>query len=326
MPLYLGNTKIDKFTVKIEGGAASLEGNLTVITPPTKLVYDVGDSFDPRGMKVIATIGGLEVPVGSYTISPDPLVVGTTEVVLTYELDGKTATGSQSITVNNADTTLENNSWDVIASIAAQGLGQTYWNIGDTKNVVINDKNYIAKIIGFNIYPLATTDSNYNSTLYNNGSNKANISFLMFTSLGSNVIDDTKMNYAKWAEVAMRNTTLPNYLRQFPTELQDNLRTVSIYSHLDWGSRRPYAQSNDNLFLPSRYEIQVTQGEDWDYQYLCKFPYYVQGNAFGLPEIWTRDRDDVDQLAQWTAINALTSSISASGRASRDATCPIFNL
>lgn len=71
MPLYLGNTKIDKFTAKIEGGAASLEGNLTVITPPTKLVYDVGDSFDPRGMKVIATIGGLEVPVGSYTVSPD---------------------------------------------------------------------------------------------------------------------------------------------------------------------------------------------------------------------------------------------------------------
>lgn len=94
MPLYLGNTKIDKFTAKIEGGAASLEGNLTVITPPTKLVYDVGDSFDPRGMKVVATIGGLEVPVGSYTISPDPLVAGTTEVVLTYELDGKTATGS----------------------------------------------------------------------------------------------------------------------------------------------------------------------------------------------------------------------------------------
>ena len=53
MPLYLGNTKIDKFTVKIEGGAVSLEGNLTAITAPTKLVYDVGDSFDPREMKVV---------------------------------------------------------------------------------------------------------------------------------------------------------------------------------------------------------------------------------------------------------------------------------
>lgn len=205
-------------------------------------------------------------------------------------------------------------------------MGETYWDIGDTKNVVINNKNYTAKIIGFNIYPLATTDSNYNSTLYNSGSNKANISFLMFKSLGSNVIDNTKQSYAKWADTAMRNTTLPNYLRQFPTELQDNLRMVSIYSCLDRGSKRPYAQSNDNLFLPSQYEIQVTKGENWDYQYLCKFPYYVQGNAFGLPKIWTRDHADKDEATQWTALEALSGTISAWGQISSYATCPIFNL
>lgn len=178
MPLYLGDTKIDKFTAKIEGGAASLEGNLTAITPPTKLVYDAGDSFDPRGMKVVATIGGLEVPVGSYTVSPDPLVEGTTEVVLTYELDGKIATGTQSITVNSFFEVLQQNSWESIARAAAKGIAKNWWNVGDTKTFAIGSTTYTAMIVGFDFHALRNTDTEYNTT-YNNSSKKAAITFIV---------------------------------------------------------------------------------------------------------------------------------------------------
>lgn len=318
MPLYLGDTKIDKFTAKIEGGAASLEGNLTVITPPTKLVYDVGDSFDPRGMKVVATIGGLEVPVGSYTVSPDPLVAGTTEVVLTYELDGKTATGTQSITVNEADTILENNSWDIIALIAEQGMAENYWNVGDSKTFIYNNTTYTAKIVSFNHYDLATDDSKY-STTYNKSTNKSAITFLIFSNMGSE-----KMNFSDttWNNTSMYKTTLPAKLLWLPENLQNALRTVQYSAYYSRNSPRNYT---GKFFLPGKYEIQADSSNEYPKE--KRFTYYANGNAFGMSGgngIWTRDRDSTDY---WKVLEGLTgNSIANPNTNGYYYVHPIFNL
>lgn len=268
MPLYFGNTKIDKFTVKIEGGAASLEGNLTVITPPTKLVYDVGDSFDPRGMKVVATIGGLEVPVGSYTVSPDPLVAGTTEVVLTYELDGKTATGSQEITVNSWKSVLQQNTWEQIADCAAKGKAQEWWSVGDTKTAAVNGENLVMTIMGFNHYSLSTSDTKYNDTTYNNGTNKAGITFMattipkndrtLFSSNsndqyhygGSDIktyLDGTLINKFPFASTLMREVKISYYGSNYVIQSIDRQSDYRAFS------------SNHKLFVPGYNEIGGTE-------------------------------------------------------------------
>lgn len=284
MPLYLGDTKIDKFTAKIEGGAASLEGNLTVITPPTKLVYDVGDSFDPRGMKVVATIGGLEVPVGSYTVSPDPLVAGTTEVVLTYELDGKTATGSQSITVNTLSTVLQQNSWEDIAKAAARGEAKNWWNVGDTKTAVVNGENLLMTIMGFDHYTLSTSDIKYNDATYNNGTKKAGITFMattipkasrtIFSSSGSGnynygsseidtYLEGTLINKFPFASTLMREVKIGYQGSNYPVDNTDRPSDYMSFS------------SNHKLFLLGYNEI---GGTDTHITGQTKFAYITANN------------------------------------------------
>lgn len=283
MPLYLGNTKIDKFTAKIEGGAASLEGNLTVVTPPTKLVYDVGDSFDPRGMKVVATIGGLEVPVGSYTVSPDPLVAGTTEVVLTYELDGKTATGTQSVTVNTLSTILQQNSWEDIAKAAAKGEAKNWWNVGDTKTAVVNGENLLMTIMGFDHYALATSDAKYNDTTYNNGSKKAGITFMATTIPKSSrdIIsgDATKYHYGYGEIKTYLEGTLVNKF-PFSSSLM-RLVNISYYgssyaaSSTDRSSDYKVFTSDSQLFVPGYCEL---GGDGINITGQTEFAYITAGN------------------------------------------------
>ena len=96
--------------------------SIAVTTPPTKTSYDTGDSFDPTGMVVTATLSTGEPSdpdtwtkdVTGYTFSPDgALVAENTSVTITYA----TKTTTQAITVtdvavtgvslNKASTTIE---------------------------------------------------------------------------------------------------------------------------------------------------------------------------------------------------------------------------
>lgn len=215
-------------------------------------------------MKVVATIGGLEVPVGSYTVSPDPLVAGTTEVVLTYELDGKTATGSQSITVNTLSTVLQQNSWEDIAKAAAKGEAQNWWNVGDTKTAVVNGENLLMTIMGFDHYALSTSDAKYNDATYNKGSKKAGITFMATTipkdsrtilsSDGSGkynygesdiktYLEGTLINKFPFASTLMREVVIGYEGSNYPASNTDRQSDYKSFS------------SNHKLFLPGYVEL-----------------------------------------------------------------------
>lgn len=316
MPRYLGNTKIDKFIAKIEGGAASLEGNLTVITPPTKLVYDVGDSFDPRGMKVIATIGGLEVPVGSYTISPDPLVAGTTEVVLTYELDGKTATGSQNITVNSWKSVLQQNTWEQIADCAAKGKAQEWWSIGDSKPLLLGTAYYTATIVDFDHYSLAISDEKYN-TNYNKGTNKAGITFMLTELSDSKILWAPAQNRAISYSQSNCKTEIEKSLALGPNEWAENLRTVEVFSHKTDASEdvATFEQAALKIYAPGSRETSGV-GPAWPTNKQKKFAYFANGdttllhlhqrNSTEYSGYWSRDgfRGDTSYLAIYISHNS----------------------
>lgn len=55
------------------------------------------------------------------------------------------------------DPILENNDWETIAQIAKAGLAQKYWNIGDTKTLLIDGETHKAQIVAFDQYDV--TDS-----------------------------------------------------------------------------------------------------------------------------------------------------------------------
>lgn len=65
------------------GGTLRLE-TLTITKPPQKTTYKSGESFDPTGMVVTAGYGyGLTSDVTGYSVSPQVLTDGVTEVVST---------------------------------------------------------------------------------------------------------------------------------------------------------------------------------------------------------------------------------------------------
>lgn len=81
------------------GGTLKLE-TLAITKQPNKTVYKSGESFDPTGMVVTAGYGyGLTSDVTGYTVSPQVLTDGVTEVTITYTEGRITKTASVPVTV-----------------------------------------------------------------------------------------------------------------------------------------------------------------------------------------------------------------------------------
>lgn len=81
------------------GGTPKLE-TLTITKQPNKTVYKSGESFDPTGMIVTAGYGyGLTSDVTGYSVSPQILTDGVTEVTITYTEGRVTKTAMVSVTV-----------------------------------------------------------------------------------------------------------------------------------------------------------------------------------------------------------------------------------
>ena len=203
MPLHLGNSTIE--TIGSYEALAAQPGVLqavSVVQEPTKLEYITGETIDPTGLILNVTIDG-----NTYQIGPEGTGDGTDKyikvdatmggaILNASEYTGITVRPWVSLNNNNvqssnvffisiadgpaADTVLENNSWETIAQIAAAGKAQEYWNVGDSKVLSAGGESLVVKIMGFNHYNLAETDSRY-GTPYNGGSNKSAITFMATT-------------------------------------------------------------------------------------------------------------------------------------------------
>ena len=203
MPLHLGNSTIE--TIGSYEALAAQPGMLQAVSvaqEPTKLEYITGETIDPTGLILNVTIDG-----NTYQIGPEGTGDGTDKYIKVDATMGGTILNASDFTgvtvrpwvsLNNnnvqssngffisiadgpaADTVLENNSWETIAQIAAAGKAQEYWNVGDSKVLSAGGENLVVKIMGFNHYNLAETDSRY-GTPYNGGSNKSAITFMATT-------------------------------------------------------------------------------------------------------------------------------------------------
>lgn len=151
-------------------GSLPVPTSLAVTINPTTMSYIVGQSFDPTGMVVMVTYNdGSEVEVDNYTYSPTgALTAQDTTISISYTDAGVTVGTTLGITVNVINTTLNNNSWDVISYVSSQNQGANYWAIGDAKQIVINGT---VGTVDFNNYSTWTyiIGFNHNSTLEGTG-------------------------------------------------------------------------------------------------------------------------------------------------------------
>lgn len=281
------------------GGKATLKG-ISVKTPPAKLEYLAGDTFDATGLVLTALIGGVEVDITTgYTITPTTLTADTTAVTITYVLDGKTASTTQTVTVKAYDPVFANNTWEKIIEAAASGRASELWQVGSTKPYTIGDETYTARIIGFDHDALDATDARYGDASYNGGKNKAAITLEMVectsTSYQIHTSNDQKVG---WSACALRNNTLPAIKATIQSEIQNAIRTVvkkrAESPSADYGK---YSETPDTLFILSlvEYNRKSSAHASWADEGTT-YAYYEAGNA-----ITKKKRGESSNSAYWTA-------------------------
>lgn len=264
------------------GGKATLKG-ISVKTPPAKLEYLAGDTFDPTGMVLTANVGGVPVDVTTgYTVTPDPLTADTTAVTISYTLDGKTATTAQAVTVKAYDPVFANNTWEKIIEAAASGRASELWQVGSTKPYTIGDETYTARIIGFDHDALDATDARYGDASYNGGKNKAAITLEMVecTSTSYQIHTSNSQNVG-WSACALRNNTLPAIKATIQSEIQNAIRTVvKKRAESPSADSGKYSETPDTLFILSlvEYNRKSDAHASWADEGTT-YAYYEAGNA-----------------------------------------------
>lgn len=160
---------------------------------------------------------------------------------------------------------LENTTWESIKIISESGFAPDYWNIGDTKTLMINGVNYIAQIIGFN-----------HDTKTAGG--KAGITFQLQNTLNTLYsMNNEDSNVGGWADTVMRNSTLTTVFSQLPTELKNAIVSVNKKSSIG-NSSSTLQTTSDKLFLLSEIEVfgKVTYSYDGEGE---QYEYYYAGNS-----------------------------------------------
>ena len=280
------------------GGKATLKG-ISVKTQPAKLEYLAGDTFDATGLVLTALIGGVNVDVTTgYTITPTTLTADTTAVTITYALDGKTASTTQTVTVKAYDPVFANNTWEKIIEAAASGRASELWQVGSTKPYTIGDETYTARIIGFDHDALDATDARYGDATYNGGKNKAAITLEMVECTTTTYQIHTSNNQTiGWSACALRNTTLPAIKATIQSEIQNAIRTVvkkrAESPSADYGK---YSETPDTLFILSlvEYNRKSSAHASWADEGIT-YDYYEAGNA-----ITKKKRGESSNSAYWT--------------------------
>ena len=268
--------------VRRGGGKATLKG-ISVKTPPAKLEYLAGDTFDPTGLLLTADVGGVPVDVTTgYTVTPDPLTADTTTVTISYTAGGKTVSTTQAVTVKAYDPVLANNSWEKIIEACEAGDVSELWSVGDiSPTVELYGQTVAFRIIGFNHDDLDTTDAKYGSASYNNGSNKAAVTFdivnTIVNSSGTGWVYNKNLSGSTspyWQKSTLKTKTLPAVLALFPEALKNSIRIVQKKTYrIPWDSPKLH-QTADRLFLLSHDEIATRgKGEGTIYSY------YAAGNS-----------------------------------------------
>lgn len=208
---------------------------------------------------------------------------------------------------------LNNNTWEEISLIAQDGLGSSFWAVGDTKQITINatigTKSYSnyqpwVYILGFNhnasregnnrihfgcfqsaqsysaTGSIALDDSSYDS------STSTNLAFHMNT---------TNTNSGGWQSSVMRTRVLDSdatsatsgssnsFLAALPSDLQAVLKQCTKYTNNtgQTSSQSAVTSTQDWVFLLSEYEVQgaITYSNSYEQNYQQQYQYYANGNS-----------------------------------------------
>ena len=217
------------------------------------------------------------------------------------------AIGLYEIAMSYIDPVFANNSWDKIIKACQTNKVPDTWNVGDQKDMVINNSTC----------PIIIIDKNHDT--YTDGGGTAPLTFFTANSVVGAPIDTSNKSTAGWGGCTMRNTTLPNCLLTMPEEVQEGISAVNK-------DTRGYAQgaaigtTSDKLFLLSEIEVlgyvdNSQTGEGYQYSYFANAGTWPSATWLRSP--WPGKSD------RWicTGTSSITYSTPGNSRATKVAFC-----
>lgn len=148
----------------------------------------------------------------------------------------------------------EDNTWEeIITGCQNQEVPET-WEVGDSKDVLINGKPYTVTIIG------------KNHDVYADGSGVAPLTFQVTEAVGVHCMNTKNTNSGSWHSSDMYRYLHQEVLYSLEDMVKDNIRAVKKYSNLggaDTNNRATQVvESSNKLFLLS--DAEITGIQYWD--------------------------------------------------------------
>lgn len=196
--------------------------------------------------------------------------------------------------------TLNDNSWEVISAVSNAGLASSYWNVGDTKTIIINGQvgnttfsnlsidayilgiNHNASVEGNNrIHFCIGKVNNKTVGLVDSQYNKYPMTSSGYFSMsyGSN---DT--NNGGWNGCYMRSTIMSAIKNALSTDLQNVLKTVTKYTDNTGGgsdSSSNVTGTIETICLEAEFEVQGIRSyaNSHEQNQQRQYDYYKNGNS-----------------------------------------------
>lgn len=197
------------------------------------------------------------------------------------------------VTVSLPDTSLANNTPDIIAAAAKSGQAANYWSVGDKVGIAVNgsfgglsyNNTVYAFILGFNHN---SSVEGGNSIHFQFGKAAAGVDIAFVNSYGSTstgfCMNTSNTNSGGWNNSYMRKTICPAFLTALPTAWQNIIAACTKYSDNTGGGSNTASYvtaTSDKIWLLSEMEVQGTRSyaNSAEANYQKQYDYYRNGNS-----------------------------------------------
>lgn len=197
------------------------------------------------------------------------------------------------VTVSLPDTSLANNTPDIIAAAAKSGQAANYWSVGDKVGIAVNgsfgglsyNNTVYAFILGFNHN---SSVEGGNSIHFQFGKTAAGVDIAFVNSYGSTstgfCMNTSNTNSGGWNNSYMRKTICPAFLAALPKAWQNIIAACTKYSDNTGGGSNTASYvtaTSDKIWLLSEMEVQGTRSyaNSAEANYQKRYDYYRNGNS-----------------------------------------------
>jgi hypothetical protein len=225
--------------------------SIAITTNPTKMSYEIGDSFDPAGMVVKATYDhGAVKQVYGYTYSPKTFTSeGNQIVTISYTENGVTKTATVTVGVPVKIVPFASGTWGQIhdmvqAAISGKLILSNYWAVGDIKDVTLTTGEIIQlQIAGFN------------HDTYSDGVT-APITLVMKNCLNTiSKMNSSSINTGGYPASAMKTYVETNIYNKLPSDLKAIVAPVKKKCYTTYNQAGSLSEASYNVWLLAEAEV-----------------------------------------------------------------------